>query len=53
LEAKKKVKQVTDKFKDEYSDFDFTSEMNDEQLREHINLIALELKDRRNMDNRQ
>ena len=49
IEAKKKVKQVTDKFKEDYSDFDFTSEMNDEQLREHINLIAEELKNRSNV----
>jgi hypothetical protein len=50
LEAKKKVKQVTDKFEEDYSAFDFTSEMNDEQLHEHINLIAEELKNRRNVN---
>lgn len=47
LEAKKKVKQITDKFKDTYAEYQIPSEMSDEELREQIAVIEKEFKNRK------
>jgi hypothetical protein len=48
LEARKKVKQVTDKFKDTYLKYHIPSEMSDEELKEQIAVIEKEFKNRNN-----
>ncbi len=50
LEAKKKVKQVMDKFKDYYAEYEIPTEMSDEEVRGHIAAIAQEIKDKQNKD---
>ena len=46
LEARKKVKLVTEKFKDTYEEFGIATEMNENEVREHIAAIEKEFKER-------
>jgi hypothetical protein len=48
LEAQKKVKKVTEKFKDMYEDYEVDTEMSKEDVRNHIEFILEELKEKRN-----
>lgn len=47
LEAQKKVKLVTDRFKDTYAKYDIPSEMTDDELKTHIEAIKQEIKNNR------
>ncbi len=46
LEAQKKVKKVTERFKDIYGDYEVETEMSKEDLRKHIDFILEEIKEK-------